>query len=321
MSTALSEELAPLAREAAASACWTQWIGLGSLAVRADAGRPRSIVDPEALILLSVYAADEERRLLDMVAWWAETGSHLTSLQRLKALADRFPAAAGREGHALFSTLAFEAGDRRWRKWASNEAPAEIRQGKGPGELQLVDASALWPRLRAGFGVGAKADALVFLIGLEGAWASVNVISYATGYSGVSIRKATREMALARLIRETEGRPVEYLAPPEPWAELLNLYSAGEGWSSGPAIPPWRFWSEIFSFLIGAVEWAETEPGVATSEHVRASRARDLMDRHERAFSFNGIPVPPPDAFRGRAAAEGLLETVRAVASWMEGAV
>lgn len=305
------------AGKTAAGLCWAQWVGLGSLAVPVRTHRPRSIIDPEALVLLSLYVSHEERRLRDMVAWWARKGSSVTSLQRLKTVARRFPEAVASEGLPLFAALANEAGDRRWRRSAQGTVPDWFRSGKGPESLELIEPNALWPRLRAGFGVGAKADLLAFLLGLRGAWASTKVISFATGYSTVAVRNAANEMTLARLIRETHGRPAEYLAPPGPWAALLELHAGRQESTSNPEMPEWRFWSEIFGFLAHVIALSRTARSAASSsERVIASRARDLLEDHAMAFKFNNIRVPPPEMFKGRAATRGLLGTVQAVSAW-----
>ena len=319
MSSVASKETGRLANKAAVSACWTQWVCMGSLASPEGSRRARSIIDPEALILLSLYARDEERRLLDMVAWWAQVGSHLTSLQRLRSVAKRFPGDTGEAGLGLFASFATEAGDRRWAKHADSSLRTAHRPGKGSDEPILTDASALWPRLRAAFGVGAKADTLVFLLGLRGALANAKDISYATGYSSVTSRSAAGDMALARLIRETGGRPVAYIAPPRPWAELLDFYPSSQGREAERGAPAWRFWSEVFAFLVGAVEWSRFARAAGQkSPHVVASRARDVLDRHRLSFDLNGIPTPPADAFLGLEAPRGLHETVRVVADWID---
>ena len=311
-----------LAKEAAIQLCWTQWRAMGSIGAPVGETRAQAIVDLEALILLSLYCQNEERRLTDMVAWWASVGSRLTSLQRLRGVAKRFPGHTGMEGLAFFASLADRSGDRRWKRQASAPVPEWVRPVKGPEEPSLIESSALWPRLRAAFGVGAKADTLVFLLGLQGAWASAKVISFATGYSSVAVRRAAGEMALAHLIRETEGRPAEYVAPARPWAELLELYpTSGEG-HRDPQTPAWRFWSDICAFLVGVMELDQrnrVEQG--SGQYVIASSARDLVEKHKRAFSFNSIPIPPPTAFRGIEMIEGLQETVRVVAGWIGEAV
>ena len=312
-------KLRTLAMDAAVRLCWTQWVAMGAPASSVGSASPRSIIDLEALLLTSLYLSGEERRLQDLVAWWAKVGVGLTSVQRFLALVDRFPEEAGKKGLGEFAHMAVAAGDRRWLRHVGGFALDASRKVKGRNEPNLIEACTLWPRLRAAFGVGAKADALAFLLGLRGGRASVQVIAFATGYSSVSIRKAASEMALARLIREAKGRPAEYHAPPGPWAELLELFPPGEGRNAEPVAPPWRFWSEIFAFLVGVMEWAGlADSQTASNEHVLASKARDLMEKHQRALNFNSIPTPPPDAFPGRRAPIGLSETTRVVVEWAE---
>ena len=316
------DDAAELAKDAAVRLCWTQWRAMGSMGSPADSTRAEAIVDPEALILLSLYCQSEERRLTDMVVWWGEVGSRLTSLHRLRRMAKGYPGRVGIDGFEFFASLAARSGDRRWKKHASTPIPEWVRAPKGPEEPRLIESSALWPRLRAAFGVGAKADTLAFLLGLQGAWASARVISFATGYSSVAIRQAAGDMALAHLIRETEGRPTEYVAPAQPWAELLELYPTTGGGRPVPRLPAWRFWSEISAFLVGVIEWnRESSRDGQPGSYVAASGARDLIEAHSLAFNFNGIPVPPLNAFRGLEMLEGLGETVRVVVRWIEGAV
>lgn len=310
-------EAGRIAKETAVALCWTQWSGMGAMAVPVESRRTQSIVDPEALVLLSLFVSKEERRLGDLVAWWARTGSNLTSVHRLKIVASKFPGEVSSDELPLFALLAAEAGDRRWRGSAGGTVPEWVRSQKGPAALELIEPSALWPRLRAGFGVGAKADALVFLLGLRGGWASAKVISFATGYSTVAVRQAVGEMALARLIRETGGRPSEYLAPSKPWETLLGFHDCGNGGSTSGASPKWCFWADLFAFLAEVMAWSRSADSTASpSVRLVASHARDLMEAHSEAFRLNDIGVPPPELFKGRAGVEGLLKTVETVSTW-----
>jgi hypothetical protein len=141
----------------------------------------------------------------------------------------------------------------------------------------------------------------------------VRDIARATGYSTVAVRTATAEMALARFIRETGDRPARYAAPSASWAGLLEL----EG--EPPVAPRWHAWSEVFAFLAGVGEWAaDVAAPDAPGPRVLASRARDRMERHARAFTLDSVGVPDPAGFPGQEAVEGLAETVRAVAGWVE---
>jgi len=316
-----SEEAGALASEAAVRTCWTQWASLGSVATSRDAPDQATIVDPEALVLLSLSVRRLELRLGEQVAWWALEGSHLTSVQRFRTLARHFPPEVGQEGLARFAGLATDSGDRRWKRYASDTASDGVRGDRPRPTPDLLAPAALWPRIRAGFGVGAKADVLVFLLGLRGASASVPQISAATHYTQTAIRRAAADMSAARLLRETEWRPLEYLAPVDPWAELLELTSeAGGSVHAMPEVrtPRWRYWGDVFAFLAWVADWSlRARSTQGRGVHTMASRARDIVKRHSRAFDQAGVPAPPIERFRGREAVLGLLETTRALVHWM----
>lgn len=312
MFEAHSEEIDRLAGASAVGACWAQWQALGSPASRTKGTLASALVDPEALVVLSLVVRERERRLLDMVRWWARVGSGLLSVQRFQAVAGRFPEAGGEEALRLFGSLAVAEGDRRWARHGGEEPAAGGRRDRGPDAPRLVEPCAIWLRLRAGFGVGAKADTLAFLLANGVGWSSAKQIAFATGYSTVATRIAASEMTLARFVRETGTRPVEYSVAVDAWAPLLSLVGPSD-------MPPWRFWSEAFAFLAGAIEWARAvRSSDAPGPRVLASRARDLVEKHEHAFALDRIDVPRPDRYHGPEAADGLLETVRVVARWME---
>ncbi|MGH7502504.1 MAG: hypothetical protein ACREL7_12195 [Longimicrobiales bacterium] len=91
----------------------------------------------------------------------------------------------------------------------------------------LVEGPALTLRLRAGFGVNAKADLLSVLLGFAGEAADLKVIVVATGYTERAIRTATDEMTLAGFIHEIEGRPSSFYTHPGTWAHVLQTHTRG----------------------------------------------------------------------------------------------
>jgi hypothetical protein len=309
-----SAEVARLAGSCAVEACWAQWSSLGSPASK-RATAARAIVDPEALVVLSLVVARRERRLRDLVAWWARVGSALTSVQRFRSVAARFPGDEGRRALGWFAARAAAEGDRRWSRHATDGADAATARDKGADSPRLGQPCALLLRLRAGFGVGAKADTLGFLLGSEGAWASATRIAYATRYSSVAIRNAVSEMALAGFVREASDAATAYSVAAADWAPLLGLHGAS-------AFPRWYHWPEVFGFLAGALDWADAAaaPG-APGEHVLASRARDLLEKHARAFELDGVRLPRPAQLSGLEAVDGLRDGVRTVARWLEASI
>ncbi|MFQ5569152.1 MAG: hypothetical protein ACE5G0_05725 [Rhodothermales bacterium] len=314
MSNTILEEAASLAREAAVGAAWAQWSSLGAGTVTTGAKAPESIIDPEALILVSLAMLHEERRLGDLLAWWARVGSRLLSVQRIKTMADRFPASVG-ERLGRFARTAAAANDARWKRYAG-KVPLAARD-KSARAPSLSEPPALILRLRAGFGVNAKADVLAFLLSTGGDRATIQHIVRGTGYASVTVREVTRDMALGRFIRETSTHPVSYYARPKPWAELLELDGLGKHQDQEPVLPRWRFWVPVFAFLAHVDYLAQSEV-TGAGPYLQSSRARDIYEAHRRAFTDNCIEVPDPDHYRGAAYLPAFLETVRIVSAWVE---
>jgi len=301
--------IASVARSAAADAVWRQWALLGA-PVTGASGAPRSVIDPEALLLLSAAIRASERRLDDVLNWWATTGSTLLSVQRTTTLLRRFPPST-RSGVASFALAAVEAGDNRWRTLARASGGASLAsRGKRGREPRLTPSPALMLRLRAGFGVGVKADLLGILLAMGGSDATVRNLAQASAYTPAAVRRAAQEMEAAAFIRGTHSRPVAYYVDPARWTAMLD--------GSGPADSGqgWRNFAQIFAFLAWVGAWGDDQRDV--SAYVASTTARDLYETHRPAFELNRIPVPDPARSTGAAYLDGFAATVRMVSDWLE---
>lgn len=311
---------------------WRQWRAVGaSTASTSGRGRLRGLVDPEALVLCSLGLVEAERRLADVLRDWVIENSSLLSVQRANNVARQYPPDV--QAHlAWFAQIAAAEGkDARWRSLASDVTSDVVRYtgGRGAGNggtggdavrankpravrATLADPAALLLRLRLGFGVGAKADVLAFLLGAEGvaggAWASVRALVHATGYTTAAVRRAADDMAAARLIRVMRGSPTSYGADRGAWMPVLQL-------TEPP--PPWRAWHERFAFVLAFLAWADAARARPLSTYAFGARARDLMERHRPAFERDLVAVWSEHtavddwgAFVGRAIAD--------LAAWME---
>ena len=309
--SATPAEIASTALEAAANAAWRQWGVLGA-PVSAGGAEPEAVIDPEALILLSLALRGHERRLDDVLGWWADAGAPLTSVQRVTTLGRRFPASA-REGLGAFARSALESGDKRWSRHA-REAAALATRGKRGREPRLTRGPALVLRLRAAFGVGLKADALAVLIALGGTSLTAPALSRTAGYNVAGVRRALLEMAAARVI-ETAGsaRPAGYRADVRGWSGLLGLDSAPG--PAGTVRVRWRHFDQVFAFLAAVPAWAGDASSV--SPYVAASRARDLFEAHRDAFALNRIEVPDPSGFPGPLYLEAFAAAVDILSRWL----
>ena len=288
-------DLGQRARGAALDAVWRQWSALGA---SVGGPRPRTVLDPEALVLASLALVPYERRLGDVMLWWASVGSPLLSVQRVRSASKGFAETATADGLGAFAASAVEAGDRRWKRLAGPEGLG-ARSGKGADRPDLSDPSALVLRLRAGFGVSAKADLLAILVGCERPQ-TVRELAESSGYSTVAVRVALGEMALARVAQPTGASPATYRAAEAVrWSGLL---------AGGPR-PRWGYWSEAFGVLLAVSDWGQEAE--ASSDYVASSKARDLVERHARAIRLVAPEAPRLDGHRGETALAPFAATVR----------
>jgi hypothetical protein len=311
MAAALVRSIGERARRTGVEVAWAQWSALTSVAAPDGVRRPRAIVDPESLVLLSLALRGRDARLDDLVFAWARRSSALLSVQRMTSLAEAFPQAT-REALGEFAA---EAGDRRWRAHAgpAPEERAPVRANP-LGPVRLTAGPALLLRLRAGFGVGAKADLLAFLLGLRGASASVSLMAAATAYSGRAMRTAAEEMALAGFIERLDTAPVSYVADHTAWAAVLRLIKLNA--QRSPDVPQWRYWSVVFAFLAEVDCWAREADEEGWSAYQASSRARDLVTDHARAVHLAGLRLPDPEAGGGAAFLDDLAAEMDRVHAW-----
>jgi hypothetical protein len=317
VSRKILEEIDNLARQTAIDACWRQWSALGALVSSISPRRLAGMIDPEALLLLTAAYREQERRLNDVISWWASVGSTLLSVQRLRSLSSRFPE-DHRCGISGFAQTAYEQGDRRWRKFGVGPAEKPPGRLKGTRHPVLGEPASVLLRLRAGFGVGVKSDLFAVLLGMGRSTVTVRMMVDALGYSRAAITVAAREMAQARLIHETPGRPTGYFIELEPWTRLLNLDSSdATSVQTSSALPGWRFWLQLFAFLSHASHWVRTHFADRLSTYVLSSQARDLYQVHQQAFTLNGISLPQPERYKGEEYLEGFHLTLRNLSKWM----
>ena len=306
-------QVASIGEQATAMAldlAWSQWGVLNSHVVGANPDRQlNSVIDPEALILASLNLLEEERRLLDVIAWWASTGSSLLSVQRMSTLSATFGSA---DDYRIFGHFALQAKDLRWAKH-SEEPPYEPRQGKGPPVIGFPRPATLMLRMRALIGPGARADILTFLLAEQGAPHSAKDIAKAIDFSEKITREAAQAITLSGMIETTEGYPLEYMTRPGLAEQFLRLLHP---WGSEFEVPDWRYWAQIYAFLLAVRRWAgENETSEA---YVASSAARALFEAHRWAFRVNGIRHPDPSGFLGDSYLPAFDQTMVALREWVQ---
>ncbi len=306
MSKTRFNSLARELHEAAAGAVWIQWQALGGQAAAPRA--PGAIVDPEALVLSSLWLADDEPRLRDFLYGFAEVGSRLLSVQRLKRAMGLFPAGGDKLVAGFASAVASFGKDPRWRNLAAPGSRLAGRPGKvAPASTRLGDPGSLLLRLRTGFGVDIRIDTLTYLIGRRGAWADIKDISEALLYAKYSVRGACEALADARLIESRTDRPVKYYADQRRWTTLLKI----------DRTPAWHPWARVYAFVIRLRAWLR-EAGVrAASPSLAASLAREFILEHGQILAQLQLNAAHERDYLGEDYLLVFERTVSALVQWL----
>jgi hypothetical protein len=316
MSEALVDRVRATAAEAVVETAWAQWGRLGFMAGGAKSGAGEALIDPEALLVLTLDAVRWEPRLDQALSWWAVRGASLLSLPRVDYVLRKVPAGLDGEG-VRFAARVWGAGgaSASWKRRAkeAGEAPAPPPERlKGAPRPNVLVPPAVVLRVRAFAGVGAKADVLAYLAARGPEPSSVALITKALGYAGASIRQAAADLEAAGL---AVSRPRRTGAPgrePARYVFCPGVLDLGD-------VPPWRFWPQIAAFLLGAARWGEDLH--RPTPYLLSSRARDL---HALLSAFwiehplpARYPVPDPARYPGEAYLDPFAESVAAVAAWL----
>lgn len=289
---------------------WSQWGVLNSHVIGTESvSDPTSVIDPEALILTSLALLTEERRLLDVIAWWANVGSALISVQRMGTLSGAFEDA---DNYRIFGHFAHKAKDLRWAKHSVGP-PDEPRASKGPPVIGFRPPSTLMLRMRALIGPGARADILTFLLAEQGAPHSAKDIARAVDFSEKITREAAQAMALSGMLETSDGYPLEYMTRPGLAKNFLALLHP---WETELDVPEWRYWAQIYPFLLATQRWARANEH--SDEYIASTTARELFETHRWAFRVNGIRHPDPMAFFGESYLPAFEQSVIALQEWVQ---
>lgn len=309
-------DLANEIREASLKHLWRQWHAIGaSVTIGRHAG---AIVDPEALILMSLWMLEHEHRLADVTASWVRINSALLSIQRLRNLRKHFPNAVAGPLAALAEVGIEEAKDSRWKSLRKKGA---AQLGARGNKIRSVEArlgswATLLLQLRRGMGVGAKADVLGFLLGTSShaEWSSVATIAEATGYTPAAVRRVADDLAAARFIRvpgtaeSDRGAQRIYNALPAAWAPLLRIRDQDPGWG---------YWRERFLLIVDVLMWLERLETRTISEYARDVEARGILSRHGAAF-LRGRVIDAADFEGAEHGTAYLAHALGRVVGWME---
>lgn len=318
MSDAIDSKTLAALVDATVDEAWRHWATVGS---GANADTPSTaIVDPEALILITLALRSQERRLDEVMHQWIVAHSRMLSTQRIKNLAGSFPLEVRAHLGGVAMLALHEAHDARWKTLADPavRSPFGGTLTRHPSTLRLADASALMLRMRLALGVGIKADALSFLLGKD-EWVDVNEVAAATRYHRTAVRRALDDLAMGAFIRSTDPaespghRKRRYRAVQRDW----HVAGLGERQLA------WGYFAERFALVAVIAAWL-SGPGAGRqfTDIQWGDLAHTWMSAHGQAF--RGVDDDGGDdreVFRGTLRERGLHfhDLIKQLTHWMQG--
>jgi hypothetical protein len=255
---------------------WIQWIALG---VDAVGERDDAVVDPEALIALTAELGDADARLRDVSTDWCVAYGRYVNGSRLKQVARELATPPEAIGEYVATVAA--AGGPTW-PMAIQPRAEYVTRGKARLDSALAPAL-LRIRLRAAFGVNARADILAALLAAPLVGLSIADLTRTTRFTKPNVASAVDALVLAGLL---EARTVGN----ERRLTMVRADDILPGLRPPIAQPDWV---TRFGVALEVLRFTRQE-GISPS--VQAIEARRVVESLRARIVSEGLPQPNTSA-------------------------
>ena len=294
------------------SLLWGQWDALGVQGT--VTAEENSIVDPEALILLTAGMGRYDARLFDEAMDWMRLHERLLNIARLQTLLKREAFSGGAVLRAMAKFLGDQRSAAKWTRLIGDQAPSGdepvplflLKDGRAmpfAGKPDPLFAKAgflrnrvglrhmtrvfdpdrpanLLMRLRGLFGVSSRAEVVAFLATHPYANAAETAVQ--TAYLRRTVHNTLVELNLSGCLQaRTQGGENRYRLNEKQWRSVM-----------GHPLP-WRNWGALFGALdliwqkVNSPQWRDADPLALASDMLLF--VQDLVARLERAGVDTGI--------------------------------
>jgi hypothetical protein len=267
--------------------------------------------DPEALIVFTLEIARWEPRLFDELLDWMLTNEALLSIRRLRAMciddtdralvaaaigwiARRRPRARLRaeppDSNPHTPQPLFHDGGTVPETDPDFAAAGLLRPPLAPSGKSLapdfVAPINLGFRLRAILGVGIRAEIVRIMLNSQAPGMSAYTLARASVYAKRNVHEALTSLTSARVVAaSTINGEQRYTIDRAAWAALLQTALA--------ELPCHRNWPQLLGTLRTILRWTQQAELQNASNYLRASSARQLLDRIRPELAFAGIAIEP----------------------------
>jgi len=303
---------------------WRQWSALGVL----GESRPEDpwVIDPEPMLLFTLGIGRYEPRLFDEVLDWLVVNGRWIDLQRLRGILRGKDEALRKLIGAVAIFLMEKSDERKWQNlarfckpemWKSSDhaeplflskngkrhppSPEpdlsflscgfnrpEVRIRQITREVPITSQSTIRFLLRALFGVGSRAECLIYLLTHDGGHPAE--VAKAIGLSVRGTQDTLIDLSLSGLVltRVKGKRKIEYWLSHEQWWEFLSKGSITE-----IKRPIWIDWISLYSALSKVWSALNEISKEGISDYMRSSKLRDALEMVGNEFLKSGLDIPP----------------------------
>ena len=255
---------------------WIQWIALG---VDAVGESDDAVVDPEGLIALTAELGDADARLRDVSTDWCVAYGRYVNGARLKQVVRELGTPLEAIGEYV-ATVAAAGGP----AWPMTTQPRPDYASRGKARLDSAQSRPrLRIRLRAAFGVNARADVLAALLAAPQNGLSIADLARRTRFTKPTTAFAVDALVLAGLVKARTVGNERRLVLTKPGEILPGLRP--------PIVQP--DWVARFGVALEVLRFAARD---GMSPSVRAIEARRLVDGLLVRIASEGLPEPNLEA-------------------------
>jgi hypothetical protein len=302
---------------------WRQWSAIGVLG-EARTEDPW-LIDPEAMLIFTLDMGRYEPRLFDKVMDWLAVNGKWIDLQRLRGILQRKDKTTKGLMGAVAAYLVEESNERKWKNLANlfkiqlpvdgDHAESLFYQKDGqpypmlgnpdrcflsygfhrPGlklrrltrEAPITAQSTIRFLLRALFGVGSRAECLIYLLTHDGGHPAE--VAKAIGLSIRGTQDALIDLSRSGLVltRIKGKRKIEYWLSHKRWWDFLSRGSITE-----IEKPVWIDWIALYSALSQLWTTLDEMSREGLSDYMRSSRLRDCLESVGNELSRSGLDIP-----------------------------
>jgi hypothetical protein len=302
---------------------WRQWSALGVLGEART--KDPWIYDPEPMLLFTLGMGRYEPRLFDEVVDWLIVNGKWVDMQRLRGILREKDDINKDLIGAVAAFLMNQGDERKWKNlsqfcqshayvdsnnpeplfYEKNGKPHPIAKTPDPSfliygfnrpqlrvrrmtrEVPITSHNTLRFLVRSLFGLGSRAECLVYLLTHDGGHPSE--VAKAIGLSVRGTQDALIELSRSGLVltRVKGKRRIEYWLSQERWWEFLS-----RGSITDIKKPIWIDWIALYSALSQVWTTLNEISREGVSDYMRSSKLRDSLELVGGEFVKSGLDIP-----------------------------